>query len=152
MGVDRLPVWHRPGLLCIGDAAHTMSPVGGVGVNLAIQDAVAAANLLADKLRGNQVTEADLGAVQRRRAWPARMTQRLQVVIQNRVISPVLGGSAQIRPPFVLRLLRGLPWLRRWPARLIGMGFRPEHVPRHVPGHVRDNSSKESPAARVPAA
>jgi 2-polyprenyl-6-methoxyphenol hydroxylase-like FAD-dependent oxidoreductase len=126
--VDRLRQWYRPGLLCIGDAAHAMSPVGGVGINLAIQDAVAAANLLAAPLRGGAVTTDDLQKVQRRREFPTRLTQRLQVLIQDRVIRPVLGSRAQLSLPWPLRLLRRWPWLRRIPARLIGLGFRPEHV------------------------
>jgi 2-polyprenyl-6-methoxyphenol hydroxylase-like FAD-dependent oxidoreductase len=126
--VDRLQQWSRPGLLCIGDAAHAMSPVGGVGINLAIQDAVAAANLLAVPLRDGKLTLKDLCLVQARRDWPTRMTQRVQLLIQNRVIRPVLGKSGPLAPPFALRLLARFPFLRRIPARLIGIGFRPEHV------------------------
>jgi 2-polyprenyl-6-methoxyphenol hydroxylase-like FAD-dependent oxidoreductase len=105
-----------------------MSPIGGVGINLAVQDAIATANLLAAKLRRNEVTTADLKAVQRRRAWPARMTQRLQVAVQNRIISPTLDSTAPLRPPLAARLLDRYPLLQRLPARLVGMGFRPEHV------------------------
>lgn len=127
--VDRLERWHRPGLLCIGDAAHAMSPVGGVGINLAIQDAVAAANLLADPLRRGAVTEADLARVQRRRMLSVRLTQGLQRLVQNRVIARVLDESgAPLRPPLALRLLDALPLLQRLPARIVGLGFRPEHV------------------------
>jgi 2-polyprenyl-6-methoxyphenol hydroxylase-like FAD-dependent oxidoreductase len=126
--VDRLRQWHRPGLLCIGDAAHAMSPVGGVGINLAIQDAVAAANLLADPLRSGTLTENDLQKVQRRREFPTRFTQRLQLFIQNRVIGKVLASSEQLAPPWPLRLFNRFPRLRRIPARLIGMGVRPEHI------------------------
>jgi 2-polyprenyl-6-methoxyphenol hydroxylase-like FAD-dependent oxidoreductase len=125
--VDRLSRWSRPGLLCIGDAAHAMSPVGGVGINLAIQDAVAAANLLAAPLHEGRLTEADLRKVQRRRELPTRITQRLQLFVQDRVIKRVLGGT-KLSPPLVLRLLARIPWLRRIPARLIGIGIRPEHV------------------------
>jgi len=129
VAVDRLRRWHRPGLLCIGDAAHAMSPVGGVGINLAIQDAVAAANLLAAPLREGRLAEADLASVQRRREWPARMTQRVQLAVQKRIITRVLGsGSARFSPPFVVRLLDRFAVLRRLPGRLVGMGFRPEHV------------------------
>jgi 2-polyprenyl-6-methoxyphenol hydroxylase-like FAD-dependent oxidoreductase len=103
--VDRLARWSRPGLLCIGDAAHAMSPVGGVGINLAIQDAVAAANMLAMPLRERRVTAGDLEQVQRRRQFPTRPTQALQLAIQRRVISPVLQSSAPLRPPFIARLL-----------------------------------------------
>ena len=126
--VDRLKTWHRPGLLCIGDAAHAMSPIGGVGINLAIQDAVAAANLLHAPLRDGTPTDADLGRVQARRQLPTRMTQRLQVLIQDRVIGRVIGSGAPLSLPWPLKLLRRFPPLRRVPARLIGMGFRPEHV------------------------
>lgn len=126
--VDRLKNWSRPGLLCIGDAAHAMSPVGGVGVNLAIQDAVATANLLAEKLRDGTLTDADVGAVQKRREFPARTTQRLQLFIQNRVISNVLAADKPFDPPLALRLLDLFPVLRQIPARLVGLGVRPEHV------------------------
>jgi 2-polyprenyl-6-methoxyphenol hydroxylase-like FAD-dependent oxidoreductase len=129
--VERLTQWQRPGLLCIGDAAHAMSPVGGVGINLAIQDAVAAANLLVAPLRERRVTEDDLKRVQRRRQLPTRLTQWFQVMVQNRVIANVLAGtglgSSNVLP-LPLRLLGRYPALRRIPARLIGVGVRPEHV------------------------
>jgi 2-polyprenyl-6-methoxyphenol hydroxylase-like FAD-dependent oxidoreductase len=128
VAVDRLRVWHRPGLLCIGDAAHAMSPIGGVGINLAIQDAVAAANILAPGLLQGAASEADLQAVQRRREFPTRATQSLQLFVQNRVIGRVLKSTGQPSPPLLLRLLGHWPLLRRIPARLIGVGFRPEHV------------------------
>lgn len=126
--VDRLRDWCRPGLLCIGDAAHAMSPIGGVGINLAIQDAVATANLLADVLRRGAVTPADLRLVQERRAWPTHLTQRMQLFLQDRVIKAVLAADGPLLPPWPLRLIARFPVLRRIPARLIGMGFRPEHV------------------------
>jgi 2-polyprenyl-6-methoxyphenol hydroxylase-like FAD-dependent oxidoreductase len=126
--VDRLRQWHKPGLLCIGDAAHAMSPVGGVGINLAIQDAVATANLLAQPLRDGRVTEADLAKVQARRAWPTTMTQRVQLAVQNRIIRSVLNSNVPLQPPYALRLLARFPVLRRLPARMIGLGVQPEHV------------------------
>jgi 2-polyprenyl-6-methoxyphenol hydroxylase-like FAD-dependent oxidoreductase len=125
--VDRLRQWSRPGLLCIGDAAHAMSPVGGVGINLAIQDAVAAANRLWRPLRDRAVTPEDLRRVQRRREWPTRVTQWLQVVVQRRLVSRALGGGPLRRPLFV-RLLAGCPLARRIPARLVGVGVRAEHI------------------------
>ena len=130
VAVDRLQRWHRPGLLCIGDAAHAMSPIGGVGINLAIQDAVAAANRLAAPLLSGKLSEHDLAAVQRRREWPTRVTQRVQVLIQNRLIRTVLGAHEPLKPPLALKLLQWFPTLRRIPARLVGIGMRPEHVAR----------------------
>jgi 2-polyprenyl-6-methoxyphenol hydroxylase-like FAD-dependent oxidoreductase len=126
--VDRLRQWYRPGLLCIGDAAHAMSPIGGVGINLAVQDAVAAANILASSLRQGAVSSDHLRAVQRRRELPTRLTQRLQVFLQDRVISRVLRSRRRPSLPLLLRLMRRWPFLRRIPARVIGVGFRPEHV------------------------
>jgi 2-polyprenyl-6-methoxyphenol hydroxylase-like FAD-dependent oxidoreductase len=126
--VDRLTRWYRPGLLCIGDAAHAMSPVGGVGINLAIQDAVAAANLLAAPLREGRLAVGDLRRVQRRRVLPTRLTQRMQLFIQDRVIRRVLGSTDELVLPFAVKLLTRFPFMRRIPARLIGMGIRPEHV------------------------
>src|SRR5271157_1667583 len=128
VAVDRLRQWFRPGLLCIGDAAHAMSPIGGVGINLAIQDAVAAANILAASIRQATVSTESLHAVQRRRELPTRITQRLQVFIQDHVIQRVLTSNKPISLPWPVRLLQRWPILRRIPARLIGMGFRPEHV------------------------
>jgi 2-polyprenyl-6-methoxyphenol hydroxylase-like FAD-dependent oxidoreductase len=128
VAIDRLKEWHRPGLLCIGDAAHAMSPVGGVGVNLAVQDAVAAANILAEPLRANAVTRAHLAAVQERRTFPMAVIQRMQVIVQNRLLSPALMSSERPKPPFVMRLLKWFPLLRRIPARIIGIGVRPEHI------------------------
>jgi 2-polyprenyl-6-methoxyphenol hydroxylase-like FAD-dependent oxidoreductase len=128
VGVDRLKKWHRPGLLCIGDAAHTMSPVGGIGINLAIQDAVAAANLLAEPLRSGEVSDGDLARVEARRSPPTRRTQWLQVLIQNNIIKAVLGDANTPKPPLLFRLIRRFPWLARIPARIIGLGFRPEHA------------------------
>jgi 2-polyprenyl-6-methoxyphenol hydroxylase-like FAD-dependent oxidoreductase len=126
--VDRLKRWNRPGLLCIGDAAHAMSPIGGVGINLAIQDAVATANLLWEPLGKGRVPADQLGRVQARREWPTKMTQAVQLFVQKRVISNVLSLTEQPKPPFLLTMFNRFPFLRRFPARLIGMGFRPEHV------------------------
>ncbi|MDM0043131.1 FAD-dependent oxidoreductase [Variovorax dokdonensis] len=127
--ISDLAQWSRPGFLCIGDAAHAMSPVGGVGINLAIQDAVAAANLLAAPLREGRLTPEDLEMVQKRRRWPARVTQRVQIAIQNTVLAPTLAREeAPEHPPAVARLLQRFPLLRRLPARLVGIGVRPERV------------------------
>jgi 2-polyprenyl-6-methoxyphenol hydroxylase-like FAD-dependent oxidoreductase len=131
VAVDRLETWWRPGLLCIGDAAHAMSPIGGVGVNLAVQDAVATANRLAAPLREKRLTDADLVAVQERRAFPTKATQRIQVIAQNRIITPLLArgeNDPPLGPPLLVRLFSWLPLLRRIPARLVGMGVRPEHI------------------------
>jgi 2-polyprenyl-6-methoxyphenol hydroxylase-like FAD-dependent oxidoreductase len=126
--VNRLDTWCRPGFLCIGDAAHAMSPVAGVGINLAVQDAVAAANLLAAPLTEGSIDLEDLGFVERRRKWPTKVTQRLQLMIQNRVISEVLGETDEAKPPLIMRLFDAVPPLRRIPGRLIGVGVRPEHI------------------------
>jgi 2-polyprenyl-6-methoxyphenol hydroxylase-like FAD-dependent oxidoreductase len=128
VSVDMLNQWAKPGLLCIGDAAHAMSPVGGVGINLAIQDAVATANILALPLREARVDLDLLNAVQRRRQWPTRVTQAIQVAIQNRIIHRALTSTERPKPPLPLRLFDRFPVLRRIPARLIGIGVRPEHV------------------------
>jgi 2-polyprenyl-6-methoxyphenol hydroxylase-like FAD-dependent oxidoreductase len=130
--VDRLFRWYRSGLLCIGDAAHAMSPIGGVGINLAIQDAVAAANLLAGPLRDGRLATADLRLVQQRREWPTRLIQRLQIIMQNLVISRVLSSREWHSPPRSIRLIARFPKLARIPARLIGMGVRPEHIKEEV--------------------
>jgi 2-polyprenyl-6-methoxyphenol hydroxylase-like FAD-dependent oxidoreductase len=127
--VNRLKEWCRPGLLCIGDAAHAMSPVGGVGINLAIQDAVATANLLFRPLRAGRPGLEALRKVQKRREFPTRMTQRFQVLVQNAILQRVLAdprGSLQV--PFAARMLGRFPVLRRIPARMIGIGVRPEHI------------------------
>lgn len=137
VAVDRLLDWSKPGLLCIGDAAHAMSPVGGVGINLAIQDAVAAANLLAAKLReGGAISEADLDEVRRRRLWPTKATQAVQVAIQNNVLVKVMASRAgePFEVPLPLRVLTAVPPLQRLFARLLGMGVRPEHVRSPVAG------------------
>jgi 2-polyprenyl-6-methoxyphenol hydroxylase-like FAD-dependent oxidoreductase len=127
--VDHLRQWSRPGLLCIGDSAHAMSPVGGIGINLAIQDAVAAANLLAEPLRRKQLTQHHLDAVESRRMRPTRWTQALQIQAHKRVVEPTLQGQIDFTNlPLVVRQLNNHSWLRRFPARLIGMGLRPEHV------------------------
>jgi 2-polyprenyl-6-methoxyphenol hydroxylase-like FAD-dependent oxidoreductase len=126
--ITDLPRWYREGLLCIGDAAHAMSPVGGVGINLAIQDAVAAANRLAAPLRERRVSQADLDAIQRRRTYPMKLIQGMQVFIQDQVLSRIIGRETETRPPLPFRLLDAVPYLRRFPAWFIGVGPRPEHV------------------------
>ncbi len=129
VAINRLKRWTRPGLLCIGDAAHAMSPVGGVGVNLAVQDAVATANLLASKLANGCPPEDELDAVRRRREFPVRMTQRMQVVAQNNIVSAALKpGNAPLKVPLVMRLVTAVPWLQGVTARFVGLGVRPEHV------------------------
>ena len=129
VSVDRLTSWSKPGLLCIGDAAHAMSPVGGVGINLAIQDAVATANLLAAKLKAGTLRDDDLDAVRRRRLFPAKVIQELQVAVHNRVLKPtVSGGERTLKVPWPLMVLNANAWLRRWPAQILGLGVRPEHV------------------------
>jgi 2-polyprenyl-6-methoxyphenol hydroxylase-like FAD-dependent oxidoreductase len=129
VAVDRLMQWSKPGLLCIGDAAHAMSPIGGVGINLAIQDAVAAANLLAVKLRAGTAAADDLDAVRARRLWPTRATQAAQVGIQTNVLVPVMSGvNAALDVPLPMRVVTAVPMLQRLLARLLGMGVRPEHV------------------------
>ncbi len=129
VAINRLKRWTRPGLLCIGDAAHAMSPIGGVGVNLAVQDAVATANLLASKLANGCPPEDELDAVRRRREFPVRMTQRMQVVAQNNIVSAALKpGNAPLKVPLVMRLVTAVPWLQGITARFVGLGVRPEHV------------------------
>ena len=128
VAVDYLRSWHRPGLLCIGDSAHAMSPIGGVGINLAIQDAVAAANILTTPLQQGSVTEENLHKVQLRRAWPTHMTQRMQIFMHDNVLGRVIGSTQKLSPPWVIRLFQYIPFMRRIPARLIGLGFRPEHI------------------------
>ncbi len=128
VAVDRLSRWHRAGLLCIGDAAHALSPVGGVGINLAIQDAVAAANILVPAFRTGAVTENALHAVQSRRELAVRATQAVQVFVQNRLITSVLGDSQIGAPPLPLRLTARYPLLQRALGRLLAIGVRPEHV------------------------
>ena len=126
--IDRLRTWYRPGLLCIGDAAHAMSPVGGVGINLAIQDAVATANILWKPLKNGTLTTFDLAKVQHRRTLPTRVTQRLQVLAQNRVVQPVLNSTQPLQAPWAVGLFNRFPLLQRIPARIVGVGVRPEHV------------------------
>jgi 2-polyprenyl-6-methoxyphenol hydroxylase-like FAD-dependent oxidoreductase len=132
VAVNRLDQWHRPGLLCIGDAAHAMSPIGGVGINLAVQDAVAAANILWQPLASATLQESDLARVQRRRMFPTRVTQRMQIIIQNNVIGRLLSeAEPPLQAPLLLRLTSQCALLRRLPARFVGLGVRPEHV--HTP-------------------
>jgi len=142
--VDRLSQWSRPGLLCIGDAAHAMSPIGGVGINLAIQDAVATANILGPILLHREPSAHELDAVQRRRSFPTRATQRLQLAIQNNIIRRVLGKGEPLTLPWPLKLLRRWPLLRRLPARVVGVGFRPEHVRTPDAGRKTKQSSRNA--------
>ncbi|MBV9288993.1 MAG: FAD-dependent monooxygenase, partial [Hyphomicrobiales bacterium] len=128
VAVDRLRKWWRPGLICIGDAAHAMSPIGGVGINVAVQDAVAAANRVAGPLLSRKVTEDDLKAIEERRTFPVRFTQWIQLNIQRRVISRVLESQQRPKPPLVFKLFNVFPVLQRIPAYIIGVGVRPEHV------------------------
>jgi 2-polyprenyl-6-methoxyphenol hydroxylase-like FAD-dependent oxidoreductase len=129
VSVDRLTTWSKPGLLCIGDAAHAMSPVGGVGINLAIQDAVATANLLAAKLKAGILEDDDLDLIRRRRLFPAQVIQRLQIAVHNRVLKPAISDTkGTFTAPWPLKILNASPWLRRWPAQVVGLGVRPEHV------------------------
>jgi 2-polyprenyl-6-methoxyphenol hydroxylase-like FAD-dependent oxidoreductase len=129
VAIDRLKRWTRPGLLCIGDAAHAMSPIGGVGVNLAVQDAVATANLLAAKLADGCPAESELDAVRRRREFPVRMTQAMQVAVQNNVISVALKpGGRPLAVPVFARIINAIPWLQGITARFVALGVRPEHV------------------------
>jgi 2-polyprenyl-6-methoxyphenol hydroxylase-like FAD-dependent oxidoreductase len=129
--VDRLRQWYRSGLICIGDAAHAMSPIGGVGINLAVQDAVAAANILAEPLRRGTVTMDTLKQIQQRREFPTRVTQRLQILMQNNLIGPALASKgAQLHAPWFMKMMQ-LPLLRRIPGRLLAFGVRPEHI--HTP-------------------
>jgi 2-polyprenyl-6-methoxyphenol hydroxylase-like FAD-dependent oxidoreductase len=134
--IDRLKQWARPGLLMIGDAAHAMSPMGGVGINLAIQDAVAAGNILIPAFKRGVPTIDDVCAVQRRREFPTRITQRFQMMIQDNVIKSVLARESRIALPWQLRFLKWLPFLRAIPAYVVGIGVRPEHV------HTRDVSHR----------
>jgi 2-polyprenyl-6-methoxyphenol hydroxylase-like FAD-dependent oxidoreductase len=136
VAVDRLRQWWRSGLICIGDSAHAMSPIGGVGVNIAVQDAVAAANRLAAPLGSGQVSDADLQAIQERRMLAVRFTQWLQLTAQNQIISRVLKSEQRPKPPLMFQLLKIFPVLQRIPARLLGVGIRPEHIhtPEAAPG------------------
>jgi 2-polyprenyl-6-methoxyphenol hydroxylase-like FAD-dependent oxidoreductase len=127
--VDRLEQWSTPGVLCIGDAAHAMSPVGGVGINLAIQDAVATANLLTVPLRENRLKTEDLARIQARRALPTRVTQALQVQAHQRLLEPaLLGTDPELKAPLLLQLATRSKSLRRLLGRIVGLGVRPEHV------------------------
>jgi 2-polyprenyl-6-methoxyphenol hydroxylase-like FAD-dependent oxidoreductase len=126
--VDRLTKWWRPGLLCIGDAAHAMSPVGGVGVNVAVQDAIAAANILAAPLRDGSLSNDHLDHVQQRRTFPMKVIQAMQLTVQNRLIDPLLSSDRPVEPPWAMKLFNAFPILRRIPARVVGIGVRPEHV------------------------
>jgi 2-polyprenyl-6-methoxyphenol hydroxylase-like FAD-dependent oxidoreductase len=127
--VNRLRNWAKPGLLCVGDAAHAMSPIGGVGINLAVQDAVAAANLLFAALKSGAPSMAQLNSIQERREWPTKMTQSVQIFMQNNILARALTIQAtSTELPLALKIMRSVAFLRRVPARVFGLGFRPEHV------------------------
>jgi 2-polyprenyl-6-methoxyphenol hydroxylase-like FAD-dependent oxidoreductase len=128
VAVDRLQKWWRPGLLCIGDAAHAMSPIGGVGVNLAVQDAIAASNILAVPLREGRLSDDHLQRVQQRRTFPMKVIQKMQTTIQERLIDKILDSTAPAKAPRMMRLFNTFPFLRRIPARIVGIGVRPEHI------------------------
>jgi 2-polyprenyl-6-methoxyphenol hydroxylase-like FAD-dependent oxidoreductase len=129
VAVDHLDRWYKPGLICIGDAAHAMSPVGGVGINLAIQDAVAAARILAPAFKSEKgITLEDLAAIQRRRLFPARLIQRIQVYLHTHLLKPALQAGSRMHVPWQLRLISRIPYLQRLPAYLIGVGVRPERI------------------------
>jgi 2-polyprenyl-6-methoxyphenol hydroxylase-like FAD-dependent oxidoreductase len=137
--VNRLDRWHVDGLLCIGDAAHAMSPVGGVGINLAVQDAVAAASLLAERLRQRgAVTPSELAAVRARRALPTILVQALQRLLHRGLVTPIIEGRRMGPPKPVLALLRRIPQVSLVPAYLIGVGLRPEHAPEFARRHTRE--------------
>jgi 2-polyprenyl-6-methoxyphenol hydroxylase-like FAD-dependent oxidoreductase len=136
---SRVPRWYKPGLLLIGDAAHVMSPVGGVGINYAIQDGVAAANLLIGPLKRGAVLLSDLAAVQRRRELPTRIIQRVQTLVQKNVIAAGLDPTRPFRLPLIVRLILRVPFLRNIPARLIGYGFWPVHLKKNVEAKQRDD-------------
>lgn len=126
--VDRLTNWAKEGVVCIGDAAHAMSPIGGVGINLAIQDAVAAANVLVPAFKHGKPTLIDLYAIQKRRMFPVKATQFIQLKLQNQLIAGILKGAKEPHAPLLLRSLQKFPSLRKYPAYFIGIGVRPEHV------------------------
>ena len=126
--VDRLTQWWRPGLLCIGDAAHAMSPIGGVGVNLAVQDAIAAANILAVPLREGRLTTDLLDQVQKRRTFPMKVIQKMQTTVQERLIDKILDSKKPVSAPWMVKLFNTFPFLQRIPARIVGIGVRPEHI------------------------
>jgi 2-polyprenyl-6-methoxyphenol hydroxylase-like FAD-dependent oxidoreductase len=140
VAVDRLAKWWRPGLLCIGDAAHAMSPIGGVGVNLAVQDAIAASNILAAALREHRLTTDDLDKVQRRRSFPMKVIQKMQTTVQERVIDKILNSQEPTTAPWIMRLFNAIPFLQRIPARVVGIGVRPEHV--HTQPHAPAQQSR----------
>jgi 2-polyprenyl-6-methoxyphenol hydroxylase-like FAD-dependent oxidoreductase len=128
VAVDRLTKWWRPGLLCIGDAAHAMSPIGGVGVNVAVQDAIAAGNILAAPLREGRLTTDHLAQVQKRRTFPMKVIQGMQVAVQQNIIDKILSSDQPITAPWTVKLFNWFPFLQRIPARVVGIGVRPEHV------------------------
>jgi len=128
VAVDHLDKWYLPGLLCIGDAAHAMSPVGGVGINLAVQDAVAAANILVPAIRAKNLHVSDLRAIQNRRSLPARIVQKIQVFAHTKVLQPALSYKKHFEIPWQFKLINQVRYLRRIPAHFLAFGYRAEHV------------------------
>jgi 2-polyprenyl-6-methoxyphenol hydroxylase-like FAD-dependent oxidoreductase len=146
VAVDRLNTWHKPGLLCIGDAAHAMSPIGGIGINLAIQDAVAAANYLVPAFKRNsEINSSVLNAIQKRRMFTTRIFQKFQTTVQNRFIDKILGNSGSPQLPLFFRLFNRFKSMRRVPARFLGLGLRPEHVSMEI----RNLGQTHAPDARA---
>ena len=140
--VNRLQQWSSPGLLCIGDAAHVMSPVGGIGINIAIQDAVATANILTEALLSNALTPHHLNQVQHYREKAVRSTQRVQV-FAHRILNRVLHQRGQVKPPLALRILTSIPGFQQLPARFVGVGLQPQHIrTTQIPNQTRDSSAQ----------
>jgi 2-polyprenyl-6-methoxyphenol hydroxylase-like FAD-dependent oxidoreductase len=128
VSVDHLKCWYKDGLICIGDSAHAMSPLGGVGINVAIHDAIAAGNILVPVFKKGTPSLADLAHIEARRSKPARKMQNVQVFLHNRMLKPILTATGELKTPLILRVIQLFPYLRRFPSRIIGLGFNPEHI------------------------